>query len=193
MLPPLVPQVFGGVRRAIGTLGLRLLGWRIDDGFANCPKVVIIVAPHTSNWDFIVGFLVCLALRLDATWFGKHTLFRWPLGPILRHFGGIPVLRARSSSVVELYVQEFNRRERMALALAPEGTRKRVAEWKTGFYHIALGAGAAIVPAALDYQAKLVRFLPALVPTGDVERDLAVLRSHFRAAMALYPEDYHDA
>lgn len=192
-LPPLVPQTRGSMRRIIGTAGLRLLGWRIDAGFPNLPKTVIIVAPHTSNWDFVVAFLVYLALRLDATWYGKHTLFIWPFGRLWRYFGGVPVVRSQSSSVVELSVQEFNRRERMTLALAPEGTRKRVAEWRTGFYYVALGGGAAIVPVALDYPAKFVRFLPALVPTGDMERDLVVLRSHFRSAMALYPNDYHDS
>lgn len=191
-LPPLIPQVRGGVRRAIGTAGLRLLGWRIEGSFPNRPKIVIIVAPHTSNWDFVIGFLAYLALQLSATWFGKHTLFMWPFGLVLRHFGGIPVVRRQSASVVELYVAEFNRRDSMTLALAPEGTRRRVSEWKTGFYHIALGAGAVIVPVVLDYRARRVRIRPIVVPTGDIERDLVALRSPFQSAVARYPDKYHD-
>jgi 1-acyl-sn-glycerol-3-phosphate acyltransferase len=189
-IPPSVPQRRSAVRRFVGVLGLRLLGWRVDGGFPDRPKLVIIVAPHTSNWDFVVGFMAYLALEIDATWFGKHTLFWWPLGPVLRHFGGIPVLRSRSMNVVELYVREFARRERMVLALAPEGTRRRVATWRSGFYHIARQAGVPILPVAFDWSARRVRFFPTLEPTGDEETEIAALRSLYEARMARDPSRF---
>lgn len=170
--------------------GLAVMGWRVEGNFPDLGKLVLVVAPHTSNWDFVVGFAAYLALELSATWFGKHTLFRWPLGPILRHFGGIPIVRTRSTNVVALYIEEFAKRDRMVLAIAPEGTRTRVAEWKTGFYHIAVGAGVPIVPIAFDFGARLVRIFPPFMPSGNVEQDLAELRSRFVASMARRPENF---
>ena len=189
-LPESVPRHRGAVRRAIGLAGLRILRWRVAGNLPDEPRMVIAVAPHTSNWDFVVGFMAYLALELQATWFGKHTLFRWPLGVIFRRFGGIPIERTRSANVVELYVREFERRDRMVLAIAPEGTRKRVPEWKSGFYHIAVGAGVPIVPVALDFSSRLVRILPPLHPTGDAERDIATLRARFQTTMARHPANY---
>jgi 1-acyl-sn-glycerol-3-phosphate acyltransferase len=154
---------------------------------------VIVVAPHTSNWDFVVGFLAYLAIQLDTTWFGKHSLFWWPVGLLFRYFGGIPVERSKSANMVDEYIAEFAKRDRMVLALAPEGTRTRVREWKTGFYHIALGARAIIVPVALDYPARRVRIMDAVVPSGDLAGDVATLRARFTASMARYPASYHDS
>ncbi len=174
----------------LGRWGLRLMGWRFEGNMPSAPKLILAVAPHTSNWDFIVGFLAYLALQLDATWFGKHTLFRWPMGPVLRHFGGIPVERSQKSNVVDMYVAEFGRRERMVLALAPEGTRKRIPEWKTGFYHIGVGSGAALVPVAFDYSARTIRLMPPFEPTGEVTRDLPRFKALFRPEMAKFPAQF---
>lgn len=191
-LPASIPQRNSVIRRRIGVLGLRLMGWRVEGNLPDVRKVVIIVAPHTSNWDFVVAFLAYLALQVDATWFGKHTLFRWPMGTLFRYFGGIPIDRARASNVVDLYIAEFGRRESMVLAIAPEGTRKRTAEWKRGFYHIAIGAGTDIVPVALDFAAQRIRIFEPVHPTGDIDRDVAALRSRFRAGMARNPANYHE-
>lgn len=191
-LPASVPQRPSLARRLVGTWGLRLLGWRIEGNIPDASRIVIIVAPHTSNWDFVVGFLTYLALQIDATWFGKHSIFRWPVGSVLRHFGGIPIERSKSANMVDVHVAEFRRRERMALALAPEGTRSRVPEWKTGFYHIAVGARAVIVPIALDYGTRRVRISAPLAPTGNLEGDIVALRRHFTASMAKIPAGYVD-
>ncbi|MCC6317633.1 MAG: lysophospholipid acyltransferase family protein [Gemmatimonadaceae bacterium] len=191
-LPATIPRRRSRTRRLIGTWGLRAFGWRIVGDVPDAPRLVLIVAPHTSNWDFVIGFLGYLALELDTTWFGKHTLFRWPLGPLFRHFGGIPIERGRSANVVDAYVEEFRRRDHMLLALAPEGTRRRVTEWKSGFYHIASGAGALILPVALDYSARLIRIFPSLRPGGDIARDMEHLRRHFTASMARDPSAYDD-
>lgn len=178
------------VRRALGVAGLALLGWRVEGNLPDLPKFVLIVAPHTSNWDFVVGFAAYLALELSATWFGKHTLFRWPLGPIFRYFGGIPIVRTRSTNMVALYIAEFAKRDQMVLAIAPEGTRAPVTEWKTGFYHIAIGAGVPIVPVAFDFASRVIRIFPPVSPSGNVERDVADLRSRFVPSMARRPGNF---
>jgi 1-acyl-sn-glycerol-3-phosphate acyltransferase len=151
---------------------------------------VAIVAPHTSNWDFVVGLATLLALGLRGRFLAKDTLFRPPLGTFLRWMGGLPVDRATPDGVVEQAVSSLREGEPFVLALAPEGTRKRVERWKTGFYRIALGAGVPIWPVSLDYRTRTLRLHPALEPTGDMQADLAWLQSLYEPAMARYPEHY---
>jgi len=145
----------------------------------NLRKFVIIVAPHTSNWDFPVGMSAKLALGLSAIWLGKHTLFRGPFRVILRALGGIAVNRSASNDVVQQVTDEFARHERLVLAVAPEGTRKKVERWKTGFYHIARSAGVPIVPVALEWEQRAIRIMPAFTPTDDADSDIAALRQLF--------------
>ena len=122
---------------------MRLSGWRIAGNIPNVPKYVLIVAPHTSNWDFFHGFCAYLVLRLDNSWLAKHTVFFWPLGILARRFGGMPIDRSRGGNVVRVCVAEFARREKMSITITPEGTRGKVKEWKLGFYYIATeGEGA---------------------------------------------------
>ena len=147
----------------------------------NLGKFVLIVAPHTSNWDFPVGMSAKLALGLGAVWVGKHTIFRGPFGRLLRSLGGIPVDRSASNDIVQHVVSEFARRPRMVFALAPEGTRRKVERWKTGFYHIARGAAVPIVPVALDWEARAIRIMRPFQPTGDAETDIAALRRLFES------------
>jgi 1-acyl-sn-glycerol-3-phosphate acyltransferase len=168
----------------------RAIGWRIEGNFPDLPRMVVIVAPHTSNWDFVVGILAYLALDLDATWFGKHTIFVWPFGLLLRHFGGIPIQRARAGSVVDLYIEEVERRERMVLAIAPEGTRKKVSSWKSGFYRIAVGARVPIVPVAFDYGRKAVTIQAPFFPTGSFDDDLPLLKARFNGVVARHPDQF---
>ena len=155
------------------------MGWDVTGEIPNLPKLVIIAAPHTSNWDFVVGVAAKLALRLDVMWLGKDTLFRGPLGGLMRRLGGHPVDRSASHDVVKGVVQEFERRERLVLALAPEGTRKRVERWRTGFYHIAHAARVPIVPVALNFGEKQVQIGPMFVTTGDVDADIRALQQRF--------------
>ncbi len=157
------------------------------------PRCVAIVAPHTSNWDFVVGIGALLALGLHGRWLGKHSLFRPPLGRLFHWAGGIPVHRANAEGVVEQAVASLREVTPFFLALAPEGTRRRVERWKTGFYRIACGAGVPIWPVALDYRSRVVRLHPPFAPTGDFEADVGRLRHFFSAAMARHPEGYGDA
>lgn len=158
---------------------LRILGWRVEGALPDVPKLVIIAAPHTSNWDFPVGIAAKLALGLQVLWFGKDSLFRGPLGLVMKSLGGMPVDRSSSNNVVKQVIDEFARRERMILGLAPEGTRKRVERWRTGFYHIAHGARVPILPVALNWGERAIQIGPPFHTTGDMDGDLVELRSRF--------------
>jgi 1-acyl-sn-glycerol-3-phosphate acyltransferase len=174
----------------LATLAFRFSGWRMDGNFPNTPKMVVIVAPHTSNWDFFVGVMAMFGLGLRGTFLGKHTLFRWPLGIIMRWLGGVPVERSNSHNVVDQTVGYFQRRERMILALSPEGTRKKLPAWKTGFYYVAKGAGVPIVPVSFDYPKRLITIHPPLLPSEDKAADFRALQGHFEPRMAKYPTQY---
>src|ERR1043165_4802843 len=141
--------------------------------------MVAIVAPHTSNWDFVVGLAARYALRLDASWLGKHTLFRPPFGWIMRRWGGIPVDRSSSHDVVAQTIEKFSSRPRVFLVIAPEGTRTKVSRWRTGFWHIARGAGVPIVPIAFDWGSRVIHILPAFPPRQNVDEDVATLQSMY--------------
>ncbi|MGH7679484.1 MAG: lysophospholipid acyltransferase family protein [Gemmatimonadaceae bacterium] len=183
-----VPRSGGRVSAAIGRWTLGLMGWSVEGAIPNQPKLVIIAAPHTSNWDFIVGIAAKLALRLQVLWFGKDSLFRGPLGAVMRSLGGMPVDRSSASDVVGQIVGEFGRRERLILALAPEGTRKRVERWRTGFYHIAHGARVPVVPVALNWGARAIQIGQPFMTTGDLEADIAALHRRFDGVAGRRPK-----
>jgi len=186
---PSVPRRGNALSRGLGRLVLRGLGWRIEGEMPDLPRCVAIVAPHTSNWDFLVAFGALLALGLRGRFLGKDTLFRPPLGFLLGWAGGLPVDRARPEGVVEQAVAAL-RGEAFFLGLAPEGTRRRVDRFKTGFHRIAAGAGVPVWPVSIDHRARVLGFHAPLWPTADLEADLARLQSHFDAAMARYPAEY---
>lgn len=143
------------------------------------PKAVLIVAPHTSNWDFPVGLAAKWGLRLHAHFLGKDSLFRFPFGFLFRMWGGIPVDRSRPNDVVSGIVAEFARKPQLFLVIAPEGTRKRVDRWRTGFYHIAHGAGVPIVPIAFNWGQRALQIGAPVRTTGDAESDIARLQAFF--------------
>lgn len=173
-----------------GRAALGILGWQIEGQFPNVRKCVVIVAPHTSNWDFVIGIATVFALGLRGSYLGKQSLFRGLLGWFVRRTGGIPVDRNAAFGVVERVVALVRDADRIVLALAPEGTRKRVTCWKSGYYRIALGAGVPILPVAFDYSRKAVVFMELVTPSGDHERDEAALRALYAPSMARHPESY---
>ena len=179
---PQVPRAGGSISSALGHRILRLMGWRIQGDIPDLPKMVIIVAPHSSNWDFVVGVAAKVAMRLRVKYLGKDTLFRFPLGILMRYLGGIPVDRTAANDIVISVVRQFERRRRMLLAVAPEGTRKPVDRWRTGFYHIARGAGVPILPVVLDWGTRTIRILPLYWPAGNVDAELPELRRLFADA-----------
>jgi 1-acyl-sn-glycerol-3-phosphate acyltransferase len=174
-----VPRRGGALAEAFGRSGLRLMGWRIEGDIPDHPRMVAIVAPHTSNWDFPVGLFARYALRLDASWLGKHTLFRPPFGWIMRRWGGIPVDRSAAHDVVAQTIESISSRPRVFLVITPEGTRKQVSRWRTGFWHIARGAGVPILPIAFDWGSRVVRIFPAFTPRENVDDDVAELQSKY--------------
>lgn len=172
----------------VGRTVLRLMGWRIEGQMPALDKFVVIGAHHTSNWDFVLFLAAKFVLRLNARWFGKHTIFRWPFNNLLQRWGGIPVRRHLKLNMVDQAIQGFRDNPEFMLILSPEGTRKKVERWKMGFYHIARGAGVPIVLGALDYAEKRIVIGPAFQPTGDQAADLKGLLAFFRPYPPKKPE-----
>jgi 1-acyl-sn-glycerol-3-phosphate acyltransferase len=168
---------------------LRLIGWRIEGRYAaELPKVIIIVIPHTSNWDFPLGLLVRATLKTDIRFIAKSSLFKPPFGWLFHWLGGYPVERKRSTNFVQMMTDIYQKEPRFHTVIAPEGTRSRVDKLKTGFYHIAVGGGAAIVMCRFDYARKVVEFREPFFPSGDIETDFKVINDYFRGVRGKNPK-----
>ncbi len=159
---------------------LWLGGWTLVGEHPAAPKAVIIATPHTSNWDGVWGLIAKVALRLDVRFFGKASLFWFPLSVLLRGMGGIPLDRSRPGSAVEQAIESYARRETFYFGMAPEGTRSRKDYWKTGFYRIATGANVPVVLAFFDYESRRLGLGPTLEMSGNAEQDLAAIREFYR-------------
>jgi len=169
-------------------LVLGLLGWTVDAALPPQPRGVVIVYPHTSNWDFAIGYLAKVAAGLRLQWIGKDSLFRWPLGALLRRMGGIPVRRGARAGFVDELAREYAARGRLWVAIAPEGTRSFTDHWKSGFYHLALAARIPVALAFIDWGRRRVELRSTLDLTGDAERDLEAIRAFYQGVRGLYPE-----
>jgi 1-acyl-sn-glycerol-3-phosphate acyltransferase len=166
---------------------LALFGWRVEIPRPPAPKGIIVVYPHTSNWDFAVGMLARAVAGFPLSWVGKDTLFRPPFGALLRRLGGIPVNRREHQGYVAQLQAEFARRPILYLAIAPEGTRSRAEHWKSGFYHLALGAGVPVGLGYLDYGHRVAGIADWALLSGDQEKDLARFRAFYADKKALRP------
>ena len=155
------------------------MGWRVDGLFPQQPKYIVALAPHTSNWDFVVGVGILLASGLKISFLIKHSLFIWPFSVFLRSIGGVPVDRRAAGGIVSEMVNHFNQKDKMVLAIAPEGTRSSVKEWKVGFLHIANGASVPIVPLSLDYSKKIATIGEGIYTTGEVTTDLSTVKAFY--------------
>jgi 1-acyl-sn-glycerol-3-phosphate acyltransferase len=171
----------------MGRFWLWATGWKLAGNPLPADKYVLIVAFHTSNWDFPICMAARTAVKAPVKWIGKHTLFWGPFGPIMRALGGVPVNRKLKTDMVGQIAAEFHKRKRFGVAIFPEGTRKRVSHWKTGFYQIALQAGVPIQPAVLDYATKSFRFGPLFYPSGNYKFDMEFLRPYFHIGRPKYP------
>lgn len=158
---------------------LTRLGWSVDGTLPNHRKFIVIVAYHTSNWDFFVGMAAMFALDLQVSWVAKHTIFRWPFKALLSVLGGKPVNRKEPRGVVQQVIELFRDHDQFVFAITPEGTRSRAEQWKTGFYHIAVGAEVVIVPAYLDYPDRRMGFGAPFAPTGNLEEDISDLQKFY--------------
>jgi 1-acyl-sn-glycerol-3-phosphate acyltransferase len=176
--------------RALATRIMRLGGWHVEGVLPSEPRFVLIVAPHTSWRDFFVCILAMFAIGLRLSWLGKHSLFRFPVAPILRWLGGEPIDRDASRGTVEITIERFRARTQWVLGLSPEGTRRPVEEWKTGFLRIAVGAGVPILPVWLDYQRRVLGLGTPFWPGASQEADMTALRALFRKEMARHPEQF---
>lgn len=157
-----------------------LIGWKIvGDMPWHENKYIIIVAPHSSSWDFIIGLLVRKIVGFDSKFLGKKSLFKAPFGWFFRMMGGYPVDRSKSTNLVDQVVSIYNEHEKFVISIAPEGTRENVNEWKTGFYHIAVGAKIPIVRSKIDWSKKQVRFFEPFWTTGNITKDIIELKSVF--------------
>ena len=178
------------MKKAISKALLRLAGWKLGSVVEDVPKCVICVAPHTSNWDFLVGKLFYTSIGRNARFLIKKEWFFFPFNLLFNWLGGVPVDRHKRTSVTDQMVELFNSREEFQLAITPEGTRKRAEEWKKGFYYIAQKANVPILMAYLDYKKKEAGFKGVFYPTGDVEKDLYEIRKNYRGVTACHPENF---
>jgi len=163
-------------------------GWTVEGTAVEPRKFVIIAAPHTSNWDFVYFVGASKRLNLNLSFMGKKSLFRWPFGRMMREMGGIPVDRSKSGNYVDAMIDEFAKRSEFMLTIAPEGTRGKVRQWRTGFYHIAVGAGVPLVCGLMDYKRKVVGLGPAIWPTGDYAKDMEQVTAYYSRCTPKFPE-----
>lgn len=179
-----VPRRQGTLSVSIGNFVLKTLGWKVVGQLPEKKKFILAVAPHTSNWDFIVGFSVMLAIDLRTHFMGKNSIFVWPIKGLLTRMGGIPIYRDKTNGVVQQMVAHCNNSESFVLGLAPEGTRSKTKEWKSGFIHIAHQANIPIVPVSLHFDTKEVKFHPPMDISADTEAELQRVKQRFDGACA---------
>lgn len=174
--------------QTLSRLLLRLFGWSIEYQDPGTHRYVLIVAPHTSNWDFPLGLLAAWALHLRAHWMGKNSLFKGPLGPLLRAWRGIPVDRGKPGKNIEKMASRFTDTDHFVLGIAPEGTRRATDHWKSGFWHIARAAGVPIVMAYIDYGRKQLGVGGAFMPDDNLESDFQRIRDFYADKRGRYPQ-----
>ena len=183
-----IPQTHSKFSKWLGVSVLKLLGWKITGEFPQKTKFICAVAPHTSNWDFVIGVAVMLALQLKLKFLGKKAIFIWPFRGLLKKIGGIPIDRGHRHGIVGQIVAQFKQNNQMVLALAPEGTRSKTTEWKTGFLHIANQANVPIVPVSLHFDRKEVFIQPATDISSDIASELTRIKQCFDHACAKNPQ-----
>ena len=170
-------------------LFLRIWGWKIEGTFPkDIPKYIAVGAPHTSNWDFLLGLFARTIQGADIKFIAKKSLFKFPYGWFFRMVGGYPIDRKKGGNYVDAMVELFNSKEKFAVAITPEGTRRRVDQFKSGFYYIAKGANLPIVITIFDAGNKIFKILPPFSITGDYEKDMEYILSFFRGVKGINPE-----
>ncbi|WP_297059045.1 1-acyl-sn-glycerol-3-phosphate acyltransferase [uncultured Duncaniella sp.] len=167
---------------------LKLFGWRVLCTVPDYPKSIVCVAPHTSNWDFVLGEFAYWSLGRKAGFLMKESWFFFPMKYLFRALGGIPVSRKRGGhSLTDVIIHKFNESSRLCLAITPEGTRSLVTEWHTGFLHIAYEAGIPIVLGAIDASRRLVHLEKTFIPTGDIQADMRAVKDYYRRFKGIRP------
>ena len=171
---------------------LFLWGWKVIGGIpADLKKCVVVVAPHTSMWDFVLGRLAFFELGLKVRFLIKKEMFFFPLGPIVKGLGGISVDRSKSGRMVDLVAELFNQYESLFITVTPEGTRRRVENWKKGFYYIALKANVPIALGFLDYKEKIGGVGKVFIPSGIFEEDFKLVQDFYKGKVAKHPDKFN--
>ena len=168
----------------------KIIGWKAVSTVVEPSKSVIIVAPHTSNWDFVIGKFFYWILGRKSSFLMKKSWFFFPLGLLLRGMGGVAVDRSKRTSVTDQIAAEFNMHETFHVAITPEGTRKPVKKWKMGFYHIAVKANVPIQLGYIDYAKKEMGITEIFFPTGDEKADMIKIHAFYKSVTARHPEDF---
>jgi len=177
---------------AVRSLPLRLAGWAFETPLPEEKKYVCLAVPHTSNWDGVLLLALAGSVGMKMSFMIKNDWLRGPMGTILRRFGAVGIERSRATNVVQAMIDELGRRDELALVIPPEGTRSRAEHWKSGFYHIALGAKVPVVPGYLDYRRKRAGMGEPIWLTGDVTADMTRIRAFYeaKAPVGRYPDQY---
>ncbi|HJC94276.1 MAG TPA: 1-acyl-sn-glycerol-3-phosphate acyltransferase [Candidatus Phocaeicola excrementigallinarum] len=168
----------------------KLLGWKAKVSVPDFKKCIICAAPHTTNWDLIIGKLFIAAVGRSSGFLMKKEWFFFPLGALFRRMGGIPVHRDKHTSMVDQLIEQVRQSDTFHLAITPEGTRSANPEWKKGFYYIALGARIPIVLIGIDYEKKCIVAEKYLIPDGDIEKDMKEIKLYFKDFKGKYPEKF---
>jgi 1-acyl-sn-glycerol-3-phosphate acyltransferase len=181
------PSLVSRALRAVLLWFYRRQGWTAYGQVPEPRRFVIIAAPHTSNWDFVYYIGLTQELGINAQFMAKKSLFRWPFRNFMLDMGGVPVDRQKGGNYVQAMIQEFAERDELMLTIAPEGTRDSVQQWKSGFYHIAMGAKVPLVVGMMDYGNKTGGLGPAIWPTGDYEADMVKLSEIYAKVTPRHP------
>jgi 1-acyl-sn-glycerol-3-phosphate acyltransferase len=171
----------------IARLVLHLIGWHTNVTPPGASRYVLIGAPHTSNWDFAIMMLLTTSEGIPVNWMGKDSLFKGPLGYLMRFFGAISVNRKEQTNLVDQIASMFDNKKELIVVLSPEGTRSKTSRWRTGFYYIALKANVPIVMAYADYKNKVCGIGPSIRPTGDIQADFEIIKKFYKGIEGKYP------
>ena len=174
--------------RRLAVVALRLRGWRLSGEPPDLRKYLIVFGPHTCNWDLLLGLLTKAGFGLKASWLAKEAIFRWPIAGLLRRLGGIPVRRNQREGLVGQVVAAYAAADSLIVGMTPEGTRSLTRYWKSGFYHIALGARIPIVLASIDRPTRCIALGPTLQLSGDPHRDMEAIRFYYANVQGIHPE-----
>ena len=176
------------ILRKIARFGINISGWRINGKIPDEERIVIIAAPHTSNWDFILAMLAIFGLNIKVRWLGKHSIFKPGFKKFFEWLGGIPVYRDNPSSLIENIVNIVKKERSIVIAMTPEGTRKKVKRWKTGFLRIAKQTHSKILLISIDAPTKSIEIGKIFKPTGNSEEDLAYIQKYYSTFRGRNPQ-----
>ena len=188
-MPPRVAKGGNAFTRWLGLSVLRLFGWKVTGGLPDREKLLVIAAPHTSNWDWVIALLALWAMGLRMNYLIKDTALWWPASILIRATGGIPVNRAEPAGLAEAVARRVVEADRIIMVITPEGTRSRVEQWKTGFLRIAAVAQLPVVQVAWDYPSRTIHLGPEATLTGDAATDIAAIRQYYRQFTGRNPEN----